>query len=105
MGRSPAFIDGGNYITKLPPAEHDAKEWPAAMEALILVTTIGGSTMFARIVATRALNRRVKRGFNPARKDAHWGRRKLARDWIANYDLRCGPCVWRFGDLLDATLA
>ena len=29
--------DAGNYITKLPKAEHEAKEWQAAMEALILV--------------------------------------------------------------------
>jgi hypothetical protein len=25
--------DAGNYITKLPKAEHEAKEWQAAMEA------------------------------------------------------------------------
>jgi hypothetical protein len=29
--------DAGNYITKLPKAEHDAEEWLAAMEALRLV--------------------------------------------------------------------
>ncbi len=29
--------DAGNYITKLPRAEHEAAEWQAAMEALILV--------------------------------------------------------------------
>jgi hypothetical protein len=33
----------GTYITKLPKAEHDAKEWQAAMEALILVATHGGA--------------------------------------------------------------
>jgi hypothetical protein len=32
------------------------KEWQAAMEALILVTTFGGPTMFARIGMLRALN-------------------------------------------------
>jgi hypothetical protein len=41
--------DAGNYITKLPKAEHEAPEWQAAMEALILVATSGGPTMFARI--------------------------------------------------------
>jgi hypothetical protein len=41
--------DAGNYITKLPKAEHEAPEWQAAMEALILVATLGGPTMFARI--------------------------------------------------------
>jgi hypothetical protein len=72
--------DAGNYITKLSKAEHMAPEWLAAMEALILVATSGGSTMFARIGIMRALNRRVERAFNPDRKDHHWGRRKkLAR--------------------------
>ena len=33
--------DAGNYITKLPKAEHEAPEWQAAMEALILVATSG----------------------------------------------------------------
>ena len=32
--------DAGNYITKLPKAEHEAPEWQAAMEALILVATL-----------------------------------------------------------------
>ena len=34
--------DAGDYITKLPKAEHAAPEWLAAMEALILVATLGG---------------------------------------------------------------
>jgi hypothetical protein len=72
--------DAGAYITKLPKAEHEAAEWQAAMEALILVATLGGPTMFARIGVVRALNRNVERTFNPSRKDTHWGRRKLARD-------------------------
>jgi hypothetical protein len=50
------------------------------MEALMLVVTLGGPTMFARISVMRALNRDVERVFNPSRKDHHWGRRKLARD-------------------------
>jgi hypothetical protein len=50
------------------------------MEALILVATSGGPTMFARIGIMRALNRHVERVFNPDRKDHHWGRHKLARD-------------------------
>ena len=48
--------DAGTYITKLPKAEHEAAEWQAAMEALILVATSGGPTMFARIGIMRALN-------------------------------------------------
>jgi hypothetical protein len=51
----------GKYITKLPKAEHEAAEWQAAMEALILVATLGGPTMFARIGVIMALNRHVER--------------------------------------------
>ena len=72
--------DAATYITKLPKAEHDAEEWQAAMEALLLVAESGGPTMFARIGVMRALNRHLERDFNPSRKDTHWGRRKLARD-------------------------
>jgi hypothetical protein len=50
------------------------------MEALILVATLGGPTMLARIGVVRALNRHVERVFDPSRKDPHWGKRKLARD-------------------------
>jgi hypothetical protein len=72
--------DAGNDITKLPKADHEALEWQAAMEALILVATHGGPTMFARIGVVRALNRHLERVFNPSRKDTHWGKRKLKRD-------------------------
>ena len=48
--------DAGNYITRLPKADHEAQEWQAAMEVLILVATSGGPTMFARIGVMRALN-------------------------------------------------
>ena len=72
--------DAALYITKLPKADHDAPEWQAAMEALLLVAEHDGPTMFARIGVMRALNRHVERVFNPDRKDHHWGRRKLARD-------------------------
>jgi hypothetical protein len=72
--------DAALYITKLPKAEHDADEWRAAMEALLLVAEHNGPPMFARIGVMKALNRHVERVFNPSRKDHHWGRRKLARD-------------------------
>jgi hypothetical protein len=70
----------GTYITKLPKTEHDAPEWQAAMEALILVATLDGPTMFARIGVVRALNRQHVREFDLSRKLHHWGKRKLARD-------------------------
>ena len=72
--------DAANYITKLPKAEHQADEWQAAMQALLLVTEQNGPTMSARIRVMRALNRHVERVFNSARKETHWGKRKLKRD-------------------------
>jgi hypothetical protein len=72
--------DAGTYITKLPKAEHMAPEWQAAMEALILVATLGGPRMFARIGIMQALNRHVGRVSDPSRKETHRGRRKLAPD-------------------------
>jgi hypothetical protein len=69
-----------HYITRLPRAEHDAGEWQAAMEALLLVAEHDGPELFARIGVMRALNRHVERVFNPSRKETHWGRRRLKRD-------------------------
>ena len=62
-GREPleTLRDAALYITKLPKAEHDAKEWQAAMAALLLVAEHDGPTMFARIGVMRALNRHVER--------------------------------------------
>jgi hypothetical protein len=72
--------DAGNYITKLPKAEHTAAEWQTAMEALILVATLGGPTMFVRIGIMQALNRHVERPFVASDEKRIGGRRKLARD-------------------------
>jgi hypothetical protein len=74
--------DAAHYITKLPKAEHDADEWQAAMQALLLVAELDGPPMFARIGIRRALNRHVERVFDSSRKDKHWGKRKLKRDTI-----------------------
>ncbi|MGV7219647.1 hypothetical protein [Bradyrhizobium sp. UFLA05-112] len=65
--------DAGEYIAELPKAVHDAPEWQAAMEALILVAENGGPTMLARIGIMRALNRsrpnlKVKPRRKPAKK-------------------------------------
>jgi hypothetical protein len=66
--------DAALYITKLPKAEHDAEEWQAAMEALMLVTDLGGPTMFARMGMMRALNggtsTRATRSSGPRKKAA-----------------------------------
>ena len=63
--------DAALYITKLPKAEHDADEWQAAMEALLLVAEHDGPTMFARIGMMRALHRhKPKAAPAPRRKRA-----------------------------------
>ena len=63
-GRKLATLrDAALYITKLPKAEHDAEEWRAAMEALLLVAESDGPTLFARLGVMRALNRHVERVF------------------------------------------
>ena len=72
--------DAALYITKLPKAEHDAEEWQAAMEALLLVAEHDGPPMFARIGIMKALNRGHVPEFDTTRKDTHWGQRKLKRD-------------------------
>jgi hypothetical protein len=74
--------DAGEYIAKLPKAEHDAKEWQAAMQALLLVAEHDGPTMLARIGVMKALNRQQVRELisYPKRKRPHWGKRKLKRD-------------------------
>ena len=41
--------DAALCITKLPKAEHDADEWQAAMQVLLLVAEHDGPAMFARI--------------------------------------------------------
>jgi hypothetical protein len=49
--------DAATYITELPQAERDAKEWQTAMEALLLVAERDGPEMMARIGMMQALNR------------------------------------------------
>ena len=59
------------YITKLPKAKHDAEEWQAAMQALMLVAEQDGPTMFARIGVMRALHRhQPQAALAPRRKRA-----------------------------------
>ena len=71
--------DAGEYIAKLPKAEHSATEWQTAMEALLL-SVRGGPTMLARIGIMKALNRHVVPEFRQSERKTHWGKRKLARD-------------------------
>jgi hypothetical protein len=52
--------DAATFITKLPKREHDAQEWQAAIEALMLVAQHDGPTMMARIGVISALCRDEK---------------------------------------------
>ena len=54
------------------PKECVDHECDSFLKDLILVATLGGPTMFARIGVMRALNRGHVREFNPDRKDTHW---------------------------------
>jgi hypothetical protein len=65
---------------RLPKPEQNLAEWQAATDALIMAAENRGSLMHARTGVLRALNRHVERVFNPDRKDAHWGKRKLKQD-------------------------
>jgi hypothetical protein len=57
-GKPPVTLrDAATYITKLSKAKHDADEWQAAMEVLLLVAEQDGPPLFARIGIMRALNR------------------------------------------------
>ena len=55
-GRKPLVTlrDAAEYITELPKAEHDADEWQAAMQWLLLVAEHDGPPMFAHIGVMRA---------------------------------------------------
>lgn len=69
QGRKPLVTlrDAAEYITKLPEAEHDAEEWQAAMQALLLVAEHDGPEMFARIGIMRALRRHQSKAAAPSR--------------------------------------
>ena len=54
-GKLVTLRDAATFITKLPKREHDAPEWRAAIEALMLVAEHGGDTMLPRIGIMRAL--------------------------------------------------
>jgi hypothetical protein len=69
-GKLRTLRDAANYITKLPKAEHDAPEWQASIQALILVAEYGGPTMMARIGVMRALYRDEKLVPTPRKKRA-----------------------------------
>jgi hypothetical protein len=62
------LCDAAQFIAALPKAEHDAEEWQAAMEALLLVAEHGGPIMLARIGVIRALHRNQPRSQSAQRR-------------------------------------
>jgi hypothetical protein len=72
--------DAGTYITALPKAEQNVRQWQVATMVLIMAAEGRGPMMHAHIGVLQALHRREQRVFNPDRKEHHWGKRKLARD-------------------------
>jgi hypothetical protein len=72
--------DAALNITKLPKAEHDAEEWQAAVEALILVAELGGPTMFAQIAVMLGAEPPRRAGVRSIAQGSSLGKRKLARD-------------------------
>jgi len=60
--------DTAAYITGLPQAEHDAKEWQTAMATLLLVAERDGPEMMARIAVMKAHRHGAKA--DPRRKRA-----------------------------------
>jgi hypothetical protein len=62
--------DAAQFVTKLRKAEHDADEWQAAMEALLLVAEHDGPTMFAPIGAMQALHRHKPKARPAPRRNA-----------------------------------
>jgi len=65
------------YITEVPKADHDAEEWQAAMQVLLLVAEHDGPAMFARIGVIQPINRHVARAIDPPGKDKHWDGERL----------------------------
>jgi hypothetical protein len=72
--------DAGTYITKLPKAEHEAAQWQAAMEALILVAESGGP-MFREFFLPRVIcdTLRDRKSSYPAWRFSQTGTRRQWR--------------------------
>jgi hypothetical protein len=73
--------DAALYITKLPKAEHDADEWQAAMEALLLVAERDGPTMFARIMTAATVQFQLLSPMSAFARtaDSSWGSRHVRK--------------------------
>lgn len=79
-GQLGTLSDARAFLLNLPPKVAAAPAWQTAIEAVLLVGTHGGPAEFARIGIMLALYPRGEPVYDTNRKDARWGRRKLARE-------------------------
>ena len=87
----PIVLDDGTTLATLrqaiehlaktvPKAEHNHEKVLSAADHLTRSAEQGYPLFFARAATLQAIHRNKGRVFNPARKDHHWGKRKLERD-------------------------
>jgi hypothetical protein len=87
----PIVLDDGTELATLrdairyladtvPKAEQDHEKVLSAADHLTRSAEQGYPLFFARAATLQAIHRNKERVFNPARKEHHWGRRKLKRD-------------------------
>ena len=79
MANSSPCTRPGNTFKLCQRRSRSHPAWQTAVEALLIVVTYNGPTMFARIGMMQALYPKGERVFTD-RKDHHWGKRKLKRD-------------------------
>jgi hypothetical protein len=69
-----------HLVNTIPASERSMPAVLTVAEPIASAAENDSPIEFARIATLRALNRHVARVFDPARKDAHCGKRKLKRD-------------------------
>jgi hypothetical protein len=69
-----------HLVNTIPSFERSLPVVLTAAEMITSAAERGGPIEFARIATLRAVNRHAMREFNPDRKEAHWGHRKLKRE-------------------------
>ena len=69
-----------HLVNTVPSFERSSPVVLTAAEMITSAAERGGPIEFARIATLRAVNRHAVREFDPTRKEAHWGRRKLKRE-------------------------
>lgn len=73
--------DAGDYITKLPKSQHDAKPWQTAMQCLLQAAVDGGPLLHARVGIMQALYPKGEPAYRPHGAEPKWRNNyKLVRD-------------------------